>query len=251
MKKIVNYGSKWLVATASLMTLYSSVEALPSSMTNQGFYMGAGIIGARTQYKSVSCDTGYCINFDGQSNAPGAKSTPGAALHVGYIFSNMPLQFELSYQYLYRLSYDNGDMLVNSISNGDSLSSDVHNNTLFANVIVPWRNNSPFTPFLLAGLGYNRSSVESKYTYQNQVTKGYTTVTTNYDQIEQAWQVGAGLYVNLTKQLLLHISYKYQDLGSVTWRVNYNGINDFSSQALTDNQGEIGLTYLFGANSDY
>ncbi|MCP3680843.1 MAG: porin family protein [Gammaproteobacteria bacterium] len=199
----------------------------------------------------MSCDTGYCINFNGQSNTPAAKSTPGAALHFGYIFSNMPLQFELSYQYLYRLSYNNDSMLVDNISHNDSLSSDVHNHALFANVIVPLRNNSPFMPFVLAGLGINRSSVESKYTYQNQLTKGYTTVSTNYDQVEGAWQVGAGFYVNLTKQLLLNVSYKYQDLGPVTWRVNYNGVNDFSSKALTDNQGEIGLTYLIGANSHY
>ncbi len=49
MIKIVNFSSKWLVTAASLLTLYSTAEALPPSMTNQGFYMGAGVIGARTQ----------------------------------------------------------------------------------------------------------------------------------------------------------------------------------------------------------
>ncbi len=128
---------------------------------------------------------------------------------IGYNWRKHGVSLRTEFEYLNRSNF--GYMSNPAFTNSGtpiSLSSKIGSQTLFTNVFYDFHNATLFTHFVGRGIGvaFNKSTMTLN------TVDTFKTIDTRF-----AWNVGAGVAVNVTVIMLLELSYRYTDLGGAVW----------------------------------
>ncbi len=136
----------------------------------------------------------------------------GAA--IGYNWRKHGISLRTEFEFLNRANF--GYTSIPAFTNSGTpigLTSKIRSQTLFANVYYDFQNATLFTPFVGGGIGVAINT--SMMTLNNIGTPVFDTFKEIHTSF--AWNIGAGIAVNLTEIMLLELSYRYTDLGSAAW----------------------------------
>jgi opacity protein-like surface antigen len=190
---------------------------------NNGWYYGLGAGGALatdgdwTSYSDTGdfdIDTGFLVS--------------GA---IGYKFGMPRLEAEVLY-----LTNDYDKINTNGGSPA-AASGDISSLAFMVNGYLDFANESSFTPFIFAGAGVANVEID------NMVVAGSTVV--DDDDTVFAYQVGAGVAIDLSENFILDFKYCYFGLGDHDFPDRGNNSatdldNEFASHNIT-----IGFRYSF------
>lgn len=250
---------KKLIALSIISTLgLTSFLANANESEKNGVYvtgkMGASIIqmsGQKLTGTSYEYPEGN-ERYNGDSHRTGVF---GGGIALGYDFSNtfdLPIRAELDFtargkaNSKYNLEKENNQF--------GSYTNDAKNqiklNTLMVNAYYDFKNESSFTPYISAGLGY--ASVNQKTTlsdsyidavnpaYNDSESKSRSHTSNNF-----AWSVGAGVKYAMNDNFDLDFSYRYLDAGKASISYNDDGYNLESKVKVRTNDLMLGVTYKF------
>ncbi|HFV1760894.1 TPA: outer membrane protein, partial [Escherichia coli] len=98
----------------------------------------------------------------------------------------------------------------------DDLKNEVSVNTLMLNAYYDFRNDSAFTPWISAGIGYARIHQKttgiSTWDYEYG-SSGRESLSRSGSADNFAWSLGAGVRYDVTPDIALDLSYRYLDAG--------------------------------------
>ena len=161
-----------------------------------------------------------------------SQFTLGGALAAGYDFWPqylVPLRVELEYAL-------RGNSEKSWGSNWGSVDCTWNSSTLFANLYYDFRNDSAFVPYIGAGIGMSFNYLGfDLHRGGNDVSRSDST--TNF-----AWNVGAGVGIELDYNLSLDLNYRYAGFGTARTGVSSHGVADGS---LRTHQVLAGVRYTF------
>ncbi len=183
---------------------------------SSGVYVGAKILGAnQTNWSDMEFNdtaTGKTIPFSDSWS----QVVFGAAINLGYdLYPRYDVPVRLDIEYAMRKQWQgNANVEVNyaSVSTVEIVNK-LNVNTLMLNAFYDFHNSSRFTPYVMAGAGlaFINSNIEVK-----EGTQGLSS-TENFTQF--AWQVGAGVGIEITPRVTLDIGYKYLNFGAFDYAV--------------------------------
>ncbi|MEY0177709.1 outer membrane protein [Providencia rettgeri] len=179
----------------------------------------------------------------------------GGGVALGYDFSNkfnVPIRAELDFTA--RGKANSKYNLEKEVDQYGSYTNDAKNqiklNTLMVNAYYDFKNESSFTPYLSAGLGY--ASVNQKTTlsdsYIHATNPAYNDSESNsrsHTSNNFAWSIGAGVKYAMNDNFDLDFSYRYLDAGKASVSYNENGYNLESKVKVKTNDLMLGVTYKF------
>jgi len=117
---------------------------------------------------------------------------------------------------------------------------------LMLNGYYDFKNFTSFTPYLNAGIGMSRNKAGSLVSAD---TTGSTSLTYGSHTIHDfAWQLGAGAFMEINKNINLDLSYKYINLGDLKTRNGVSNNGDIAPSAhgkLRTHEWMIGMRYNF------
>ncbi|EFC1216815.1 porin family protein [Escherichia coli] len=240
-----------------IASLFSGVGfiSLPSFATQDlsGFYLSGKVGGSAVHLANQSYsykDLDYPqdnIKWSGGSNN---DTVFGGGIAAGYNFYpqfSIPVRTELEFY-----ARGNADTKYNLYkddwSRGD-LKNEVSVNTLMLNAYYDFRNDSAFTPWVSAGIGYARihqkttgiSTWDYGYGYSGRESLSRSGSADNF-----AWSLGAGIRYDVTPDIALDLSYRYLDAGDSSvsykdeWGDKYKSEVDVKSHDIM-----LGVTYNF------
>ncbi|EEY3944128.1 outer membrane protein [Escherichia coli] len=240
-----------------IASLFSGVGfiSLPSFATQDlsGFYLSGKVGGSAVHLANQSYsykDLDYPqdnIKWSGGSNN---DTVFGGGIAAGYNFYpqfSLPVRTELEFY-----ARGNADTKYNLYkddwSRGD-LKNEVSVNTLMLNAYYDFRNDSAFTPWVSAGIGYARihqkttgiSTWDYGYGYSGRESLSRSGSADNF-----AWSLGAGIRYDVTPDIALDLSYRYLDAGDSSvsykdeWGDKYKSEVDVKSHDIM-----LGVTYNF------
>ncbi|EEX2838565.1 porin family protein [Escherichia coli] len=240
-----------------IASLFSGVGfiSLPSFATQDlsGFYLSGKVGGSAVHLANQSYsykDLDYPqdnIKWSGGSNN---DTVFGGGIAAGYDFYpqfSIPVRTELEFY-----ARGNADTKYNLYkddwSRGD-LKNEVSVNTLMLNAYYDFRNDSAFTPWVSAGIGYARihqkttgiSTWDYGYGYSGRESLSRSGSADNF-----AWSLGAGIRYDVTPDIALDLSYRYLDAGDSSvsykdeWGDKYKSEVDVKSHDIM-----LGVTYNF------
>jgi len=161
----------------------------------------------------------------------------GAAL--GYEL-NLPLRVELEYMYRTNFEHDKKPT-TNGLFDSET---DLTTHTVLANLFYDFRNASPFTPFIMGGVGLAVHRTDNHVTGLSYVSdyEGSEVTRTQF-----AWNVGTGLAYELTDNLTLDMLARYVDMGKAKWKNTNRTSNDKGSGSGNISATEVllGIRYAF------
>jgi opacity protein-like surface antigen len=162
----------------------------------------------------------------------------GAAL--GYEF-DLPLRVELEYMYRTNFEHDKKPT-TNGLFDSDT---DLTTHTLMANLFYDFRNSSPFTPFVMGGIGVAVHQTDNHVTSLTSYVDDYEG--SDVTRTEFAWNVGTGMAYDLTDNLTLDMLARYVDMGKAKWKNTNRTSNDKGSGSGNMSATEVllGLRYKF------
>ncbi|HAP0139127.1 TPA: porin family protein [Escherichia coli] len=180
----------------------------------------------------------------------------GGGLAVGYDFYqlyNVPVRTEV--EFYGRGAADSRYTLDTwSTQRGDGGREDTQNrlsvNTLMVNTYYDFRNNSAFTPWVSAGLGYARVHHKATYTDTSWNKSGEVSDISalhysGYDN-NFAWSIGAGVRYDVTSDIALDLSYRYLDAGKSSLSYKDAEGDKYKSEAdVKSHDIMFGITYHF------
>jgi opacity protein-like surface antigen len=199
-----------------------------------------------------SSDPSSRVFNDGTNGAGNPRSSIESdaiyGIAVGYeIYSAFKIELEYSLA-----SYDTDANLVfgNDIRALDQFSTtaDIDIDSLMLNVSYGFENSSVVTPYLKAGVGTTFFDIDGDLfvgSFGGDDFGGFLPATFSYegDGNEFAYFIGAGLSVDIAKQLELTLEYRYSDLGEVATDFDANG--DRLQTDFEANNVLLGLRYAF------
>ena len=132
---------------------------------------------------------------------------------IGYNWRKHGVALRTEFEYLNRSNFGyNSTPVLTSPGIQIGLTSKIGSQTLFANVFYDFHNATLFTPFIGGGIGAAINKSTMTLSAIGLPTSTFETIDTRF-----AWNVGAGVAVNVTEILLLELSYRYTDLGGAVW----------------------------------
>jgi opacity protein-like surface antigen len=131
----------------------------------------------------------------------------GIAGIVGYSFDKVPLRAELEVGYRFRFDFDVRDVAAQTID----YEMNIATTSALLNTIVEWRNDSDFTPFVGATVGWARNSTDTQRT--NLTTQAQVNRETDVDNL--AWGGMAGVDWDFGEEWAAQLAYRYINLGDV------------------------------------
>lgn len=199
--------------------------------------------------------------FEGGASKKSRKDddTWGGAIAIGYDLEsmlNLPMRGELEYQFFGTTDASASRAVTGINVDGDSkLKNKMDIQTLFFNAYFDFKNESPITPYLGAGLGL--AFIDSKTSASTHYRLGDISYdasnSTNYKlNTNFAWNVGAGLAWEITDMFAIDLGYRFVGLGKVKSRESsYEGLtgDKVSYKSKVDNlwmhQVLMGLRFTF------
>jgi opacity protein-like surface antigen len=169
-----------------------------------GFFLGVRAIGSVAQ-TDVASTTGF-------AGAPTVENdsdeVAGLAVIAGYAFDQVPLRAELEVAHRFRFDLDVRDAAMAPIIDYEM---NVATTSAIASMILEWRNETAFTPFVGASLGWARNSTETQRTNLG------TSVQTSQDNDEDnlAWGGLVGVDWAFAEGWVAELAYRYVNLGDI------------------------------------
>jgi opacity protein-like surface antigen len=169
-----------------------------------GFFVGVRAIGSVAQMDVVST-TGF-------AGAPTVENdsdeVAGLAVIAGYAFDRVPLRAELELAHRFRFDLDVRDA---AMAPTIDYEMNVATTSAIASVILEWRNETDFTPFVGGSLGWARNATETR-----RANLG-TSVQTSQDNDEDnlAWGGLVGIDWEFAEGWMAELAYRYINLGDV------------------------------------
>lgn len=218
--------------------------------SKNGFYLtgkaGASVASLsdqRFQYDEGDWSTG----FKGSNNHDTAFSGGIAAGYDFYPQFSIPVRTEL--EFYARGKADTEYNLFKDDWVRADMKNEVSVNSLMLNAYYDFRNDSAFTPWVSAGIGYARIHQKSTgvitfdngYGYSDRASDSRSDTSDNF-----AWSLGAGVRYDVTPDVSLDISYRYLDAGDANvtytddWGDKYKSDVDVKSHDIM-----LGVTYNF------
>jgi len=142
---------------------------------------------------------------------------------VGYDFDSFRVEGEFGYQ---QNNSDDTDWSITAYNNTATfattsiLNGNLAATTWMVNGYYDFKNNSPFTPFLGAGIGYAKVEL-------NDITSHYYYGTYSVDDSVFAYQFMAGCSYNINKNIAIDLSYRYVASSNPTFTDGLGGSTDF------------------------
>lgn len=182
-----------------------------------GFYVKADMGGG------VTMDTDLKSFFGPVSSGSEVKFEPGLrfGLAAGYQFTDwFALEAEIGGMYTE----------IDEITDATYLDAWFSSVPFLANARFQYRNNSPLTPYLGAGVGGAASTLDMEYIELNGVsTSGWAS------EVVFSWQAFAGLQYNFNEQMSLAVEYHFVWTDSPSWEADYH----YSSASSSISFGQI------------
>ncbi len=225
----------------------------PADEPSVGIYVSAkALAGAQTHWPTTSAIGGTDIFV---ASGDWTKMTMGAALALGYDFYprfDVPVRLEVEYA---MRSEWRGEKNFEFQGVDVSYEPSVHVQTLMLNVAYDFHNSTRFTPYITAGIGAAFLDAQLQLDVSGAALGGGGgALPIGYDAslASLAWQVGAGLEVELTPSMSLDFGYKFLSLGHFDYELT-DGIpssSTFVEIFNVENSGSIhevsvGLRYTF------
>lgn len=175
---------------------------------------------------------------------------------LGYNFLNdfnLPIRAELDFTTRGKANskYD----LEREVDEYGSYTTDAKNQirltTLMINAFYDFKNQSSFTPYISAGLGYARINhktiLSSSYSdYFNPESSISGSDSRSHKANNLAWSVGAGIKYIVSENFDVDFSYKYLDAGKSKFSYDYSGYSRNESKVkIKTNDLMLGVTYNF------
>ncbi len=161
--------------------------------------------------------------FGGQPNAEGERHGDTGSIDAGIgcrVADGLRLEFTGSYQFESDLTSTNG------------LNADYANFTGMFNAWWDIANIGGFTPYVGGGVGFAVHQIDSTAPVGSTGDRTDTTL---------AWQVGAGVGIDVTDNLTVDIGYRFKDLGLA----QSAGVSPFYIDDNFSHEFRIGLRYDF------
>lgn len=159
-----------------------------------------------------------------------SDSVFGAGLAVGYNFAKhfqMPLRGEVEFSY-----FSEAEGSFSKAGHTTKQKMDI--GTIFANAYFDFENSSRFTPYVGAGIGLAFIDSEGR-------VDGYKT--DSKDTTNFAFNLGAGIGLELTEEIDLSLGYRFAYLGDA--ETKSNGAYRAKSEDIYMHQVNVGLRYTF------
>lgn len=238
-----------------LVLVSASAVAAPENGLYLSGKVGVGIMNLGDQSLSYASD-GTSDDFGRQRDSNFAGS-----LAAGYDFHsqfNAPLRLELEYTG-YGKAHSNNSLTYNQAPWGypdfegkTENSLEVQLQTVLMNAYWDMRNSTPFTPWISAGVGFSRLSLDHHTVdTDTQISTGivdgsvksgnHSGSATNF-----AWAVGVGVNWAIMDNVSMDLSYRYLDAGDV--EANYTtpkGSGKTAKVSVTSNDVMLGVRYAF------
>jgi len=210
------------VSVLMFLMVLTGNGSIASAAAAEGFYLGL---------------QGGINNMDDtESNGAEGEMDSGYSISgiVGYDFGYVRVEGEVAYR-------ENDIDKITILGNNTVSSGDVTSTAFMLNAYLDIENRTPFTPYIGAGIGFN-------YVEDNGTAIYGSSTTVRYDDSDTvlAYQLAAGVAWDVTKSIVLDLSYKYlnaEDVkvaGTSNWGVTLDGEIDYESQSLM-----IGLKWYF------
>lgn len=194
-----------------LLTTSFIPSTLLANESKSGMYvtgkMGASIMQMEGQFAPYF----YQDNFKLEGNTH-RTAVFGLGLALGYDFFenfNIPIRTELDFTNREKADYSYSE---SSFFSTNTIKNQIELNTLMLNVYYDFKNESAFTPYLSAGLGYAYISQKSSHINKTSVATrtlwSYSHASNNF-----AWSAGAGIKYTINKNFSFDLNYKYLDAG--------------------------------------
>ena len=222
---------KRILAVLALMTVLA-LPGLAQAEVN-GFYLAPKFL------MSIQ-DTGVISRpYSDMTDESYSQFTLGGALAVGYDFypqQQIPLRAEIEFALRGNSEH--------SWSDGGTNVSDVkgtwNNSTLFANLFWDFHNDTPFTPYIGAGLGLAFNYTGYDFTTTNGSKFSVDDRFTNF-----AWNVGVGASYSFNENLAIDASYRFVGLGYNEVSAYHNGQKYEVGNDPYNNEFMLGLRFAF------
>ncbi len=240
--------NKVIAVSALAMAGMFSTQALADE-SKTGFYV-TGKAGASVMSLA---DQRFLAEISKYKGGDGHDTVFSGGIAAGYDFYpqfSIPVRTEL--EFYARGKADSKYVDKDSRSGGYSrndLKNEVSVNTLMLNAYYDFRNDSAFTPWVSAGIGYAR--IHQKTTSINTWDDGYgnsgrESLSPSGSADNFAWSLGAGVRYDVTPDIALDLSYRYLDAGDSSvshkdeWGNKYKSEVDVKSHDIL-----LGVTYNF------
>ncbi len=222
---------KRLFAAAALI----AVLALPGMAKAEvnGFYIAPKFL------MSIQ-DTGTISRpYSDMTDESYSQFTLGGALALGYDFypqQMLPLRAELEFALR-----GNSEKSWDSMFGGANVSTKGlwNNSTLLLNLYYDIQTDTPFVPYIGAGVGLAFNYTE--YTVNANSPSGYINASQSDNFTNFAWNVGAGVAYNFNENFAVDVGYRFMMLG-------YNEVSNYGveiSNQPYNNEFMVGLRFTF------
>lgn len=184
---------------------------------------------------------------DNESFSKGSKnkSVFAGGVAFGYNFSQafgLPIRAELDFTARGKAKANETFNIPGEPATVNS-SNQLNINTVMANVYYDFTNESAFTPYVSAGIGY--ANVKQTVKLNLNDAGDVFNASQSHRSNNFAWSVGAGVQYALNADLALDLSYRYVDAGKskVSFRED-NSTTTFKTRAKSHDI-MLGITYNF------
>ncbi|EFN7266908.1 porin family protein [Escherichia coli] len=215
-----------------------------------GFYLtgkaGASVMSLSDQ-RFLSGDEEETSKYKGGDDHDTVFSGGIAAGYDFYPQLSIPVRTEL--EFYARGKADTTYNLYKDHAGHSDLKNEVSVNSLMLNAYYDFRNDSAFTPWVSAGIGYARIHQESTgsgswdYGYGERVRYS---ISRSGSADNFAWSIGAGVRYDVTPDIALDLSYRYLDAGkSSLYYKDTEGDKYKSEVDVKSHDILLGVTYNF------
>ncbi|AWN74053.1 hypothetical protein LEAN103870_17395 [Legionella anisa] len=269
---------KWNLFYSATLTLFLAIcnpsfsknikntqNALPPSMFNsQGNWFislgGGAQFPDLNSHMNINNGSGFPEPFDQDRYSITNDNGGVIAASAGHRWQNNNFWFpsyslSIFWQYFFK-THINGEITLYSLPEftNYNYNFDFVSNLLLASGKINLFQYGIFSPYINGGIGSSFNNI-SKYSEEafSGVTPRVSPGFRNSNTSEFAYNVGAGLDMQILPQLILSVGYIYQDLGPIS---SGNGVDTWAEQSLNpgsyrSNEVLVTATYLFGREKSF
>lgn len=195
-----------------ILACFAGVASPAVAEDEASFYLGVRGIGGFGEIDGVKTP-----GFTGVANVQhDSDVVGGVGLVVGYAAARLPIRLELEVAHRFRFDFDVRDGAPGGTTD---IELNVATTSALASLIVDWRNDSDFTPFAGAGIGWARNSADVTSVVVNTQAK----TERDEDKDNLAWGATVGLDWAFAGNWVAEAAYRYTDLGEVDSGVGADG----------------------------
>lgn len=244
MKKVILLSTLALCGTASAQNIQQYVSAKGSLVYMQNDLSGSAAYQNKVRY-SNNLDKNESDTLGGLRLAygivlPVEKHHIRAEIEYGYNGDS-----KLDNDIFYMIAAKKTQGIQGYIGEDVGFTNKVKSQFVMTNVYYDFVNDTDFTPYFSAGIGYAKLKSENGISVRG-VTEKFSESSNNF-----AWSLGAGVSYDITDNFVLDAGYRYIDYGKVKSSKEFsipgqtfNHVGNMSAK-MTSNELNVGLRYTF------